>query len=129
MAGTASVRRKTASKVSARERARAAKARLDAQRAEREKRIEDAATVFYEATDRRDVALAEVTVQENAMAQAVMALQADGETVERIAELCGTSPAEIRRLRRLLSPAGSAADDATGTGSVHTEAEPESNGG
>ncbi len=36
------------------------------------------------------------------MAEAIVALQADGETVDRIAELCGTTNTEVRRLRRLI---------------------------
>ncbi len=37
------------------------------------------------------------------MAETIVALQGDGETVDRIAELCGTTTAEIRRLRRLVA--------------------------
>ncbi len=93
--------RKTAGKVSARDRARAAKARLDAQRADRERRIEDAATAYYAAVDARDEALAVAAQREQDMADAVGALQEDGETVDRIADLCETSAKEVRRLLRL----------------------------
>lgn len=112
--------RKTAvSKVSARERARTAKARLDAQRADREKRVEDAATDFYTASDLRDEALAEIARREQEMAEAIDTLQTDGENFERIAELCGTTTSEVRRLRRLTSgseagDAGTAGEDSTG---------------
>ena len=92
---------KPVGKVTARERARLAKATLDAERATREKRIEDAATEFYVAADQRDGALAKVSEAESAMSRAIASLVTQDETVERIAALCGIQTSEVRRLRKL----------------------------
>jgi hypothetical protein len=96
-------------KVTARERARLAKATLDAERATREKRIEDAATEFYVAADQRDGALAKVSEAESAMSRAIASLVTHDETVERIAALCGIQTSEVRRLRKLSADTASAA--------------------
>jgi uncharacterized iron-regulated protein len=96
-------------KVTARERARLAKATLDAERATREKRIEDAATEFYVAADQRDGALAKVSEAESAMSRAIASLVTQDETVERIAALCGIQTSEVRRLRNLSADTASAA--------------------
>lgn len=97
-------------KVSARERARSAKAALDTERAERERKIEDAATSYYVATDERDQAQAEVDGAEQRMAKAVTGLSELGEPVERIATLCGLDAGEVRRMLKVhrRSEAGSA---------------------
>lgn len=87
-----------AGKVSARERARAAKAVLDAERAERERKIEDAATSFYAAVDERDEAQAQSNAAEERMGQAVADLTELGEPGDRIATLCGIEASEVRRL-------------------------------
>lgn len=50
--------RTSTTKVTARERARAAKAVLDAERRDHEKAVEDATTTYYEAQDARDAATA-----------------------------------------------------------------------
>jgi hypothetical protein len=86
-----------------------AKATLDAERASREKRIEDAATQFYAAADQRDGALAKVTEAESAMSRAIASLVTQDETVERIATLCGIQASEVRRLRKLGTDTASAA--------------------
>jgi hypothetical protein len=101
--------KKPVGKVTARERARLAKATLDAERASREKRIEDAATQFYAAADQRDGALAKVTEAESAMSRAIASLVTQDETVERIATLCGIQASEVRRLRKLGTDTASAA--------------------
>src|ERR1035437_2629363 len=92
---------KPVGKVTARERARLAKATLDAERATREKRIEDAATEFYVAADQRDGALAKVSEAEPKRSRAIASLVTHDETVERIAALCGIQTSEVRRLRKL----------------------------
>jgi hypothetical protein len=101
--------KKPVGKVTARERARLAKATLDTERASREKRIEDAATQFYAAADQRDGALAKVTEAESAMSRAIASLVTQDETVERIATLCGIQTSEVRRLRKLGTDTASAA--------------------
>ena len=101
---------KPVGKVTARERARLAKATLDAERATREKRIEDAATEFYVAADQRDGALAKVSEAESAMSRAIASLVTQDESVERIAALCGIQTSEVRRLRKLSTDTARAAN-------------------
>ncbi len=50
------------------------------------------------------------------MAEAIVALQAVGETVDRIAELCGTTTTEVRRLRRLIG--GESGEEPAATSAV-----------
>ena len=100
---------KPVGKVTARERARLAKATLDAERATREKRIEDAATEFYAASDQRESALVKVSEAESAMSTAIASLVTQDETVERIAALCGIQASEVRRLRKRGTDTASAA--------------------
>ena len=85
---------------SARERARGARAKLDKDRAATEKIIEDAATLFYSATDLRAAAQAKVGEHEQSMAKAITTLAHNGESVERTATLCGIDAREVRRLRK-----------------------------
>lgn len=113
-----------AGKVSARDRARAARARLDADRAARDRRIEESATAYYAGLEAREAAEAAAREAETAMAGAVAALLGEGESIERVAALCDTTEADVRRLRRLAATdepsAGSlAADELAGSaGSV-----------
>lgn len=87
-------------KVSARERARAAKAKLDAQQRDHEKLVEDAVTAYYDADDQRTAALAALTAADDGRAAAVTTLVELNEAPQRIAALVGLSTTEIRKLRR-----------------------------
>lgn len=90
-----------AGKVSARDRARAARAKLDADRAARDRRIEESATAYYVALEAREAAEEAAREAEASMAAAVAALLGEGESVERVAALCEISDGDVRRLRRL----------------------------
>ncbi len=117
--------RTSTTKVTARERARAAKAVLDAECRDHEKSVEDATTTYYEAQDARDTAIAALEEADTARGAAVQSLLDLGEPPARIAVLVGLSVAEVRKLRRTTtaddndndkSPEQDAAatDDATG---------------
>lgn len=107
---------------SARERARAARLRLDAERAQRDEQIEGAATRYFEAVDARDTIERQIetlrekirTTVEVEMGDALRDLTNLGETAARQRELLGIDEAERRRLRALSEgdPAGSGAGPA-----------------
>ena len=88
------------SQVAARERARAAKARLDAERAERDKLVEEAATEFYAAEGLMEDLEQQLEEARGSKAGAVVALGQLGEPVDRIAALCGISATEVRALKK-----------------------------
>jgi len=94
------VARTSTTKVTARERARAAKAVLDAERRDHEKAVEDATTTYYEAQDARDTAIAALEEADTARGAAVQSLLDLGEPPARVAVLVGLSVAEVRKLRR-----------------------------
>ncbi|GAA3621624.1 hypothetical protein GCM10022199_27650 [Marihabitans asiaticum] len=88
-------------KVEARERARAAKARVDARRAARDEQISEAQTAYYIAVADRDVALESVATAEQDMALSVSKLKDTlGVRPEEIAELCEITQAEVRALSK-----------------------------
>ncbi len=92
--------RTSTTKVTARERARAAKAVLDAERRDHEKAVEDATTTYYEAQDARDAAAAALKDADTARGSAVQALLDLGEPPARVAALVGLSAADVRKLKR-----------------------------
>jgi len=94
------VARTSTTKVTARERARAAKAVLDAERRDHEKSVEDATTTYYEAQDARDAAMAALEDADTVRGAAVQTLLDLGEPPARVAVLVGLSLAEVRKLRR-----------------------------
>ena len=100
--------RTSTTKVTARERARAAKAVLDAERRDHEKAVEDATTTYYEAQDARDAAMAALEAADTARSVAVQSLLDLGEPPARVAVLVGLSAAEVRKLKRT-----AAAEDST----------------
>ncbi|GGM79329.1 hypothetical protein GCM10012275_57380 [Longimycelium tulufanense] len=94
--------RRTSAQVKARELARKRKAELDAQRQERERKIEDLMVAFMEARLIRDEALSTVTASEQRMAQAMAELHQLGETTARIRELLDIADdSEYARLRKV----------------------------
>ena len=101
---------RTASKSDARERARAARLRLDADRAERDRKLEEAATAFFVGDSRRTDLLAQVQEADQEMGRAVTDLVDLGETPNRIATLLGIATSEVRRLRSLGRPDGVSGD-------------------
>lgn len=86
------------STITARQRARHARASLTADRAARDKRIEDATTAVYAALDARDTALAQVAAAEAGLRQALAGLREENEPLANIAALCGLPESEVRRL-------------------------------
>lgn len=86
--------------VSARERARAAKAKLDADRAARDKRIEEQATEWYRLDDTIEQAQATITDARTQQAEVVGKLGDEDVTVDDAAALLGIEPAEVRALRK-----------------------------
>ena len=103
--------RSGAGKVSARERARAAKAKLDAEQRDHGKRVEDAVTAYYDADDQRSAAVAALDTADHNRATAVKTLTDLNEPPKRIAALVGLSTAELRKLRRLLAGATTTAEE------------------
>lgn len=97
--------RTSTTKVTARERARAAKAVLDTERRDHEKAVEDATTTYYEAQDARDAAMAALEDADTARGVAVQALLELGEPPARVAVLVGLSAAEVRKLKRTAAAA------------------------
>ena len=86
--------------LSARQRAREAKAQLDKERAEREAKIEALAVSFYDGQDSADKAAA---LLDQATASRTEAIKGLGELklgVDEIATLCGISATEVRAYRK-----------------------------
>lgn len=92
--------RTSTTKLSARERARAAKAKLDADDRDHQKLIEDAVIAYYEAEDARQAAVDALASAETTRATAVHTLSALNESVTRIAGLTGLDTSEVRKLKR-----------------------------
>ncbi len=92
--------RTSTTKISARERARTAKAKLDAEERDHHKLVEDAVVSYYEGEDARDAAHEALATAETARAAAVNALSELGESVTRIASLTGLDASEVRKLKR-----------------------------
>lgn len=107
-------------KVTARTRAREAKAALDASRAARDTKIEAATTDYYVAVDALETAQAALDAADQARASAVATLM-DDLTVpaDDVARLCGIDAKEVRALRTLARRAEAE------TLPAETESEPE----
>lgn len=99
---------RTAKQVDARERARQARLRVDAERERRDRKIEEAAADYFNAADDYAEIASELHRVENRMSTAVKALLNLGESQARIAALLGLDTKEVRRLR-------GGADQQTGT--------------
>ena len=113
-------------KVEARERARAAKARVDARRAARDEQITDAQTAYYLAVAERDEALDAVAAAEQDMASSISKLKDTlGVRLDEIADLCEITQAEARALSKRGQQSTPSTDD-TATERV-AEAPAESN--
>lgn len=88
-------------KVEARDRARAAKARVDARRAAREEQISQVQTRYFIALAEREDAQAAAEKAERDMAAAVAELgDRLGVRVEEIAELCEMTQSDARAMKR-----------------------------
>jgi hypothetical protein len=108
--------RTSTTKISARERARAAKAALDASERDHHKLVEDAVVAYYESEDAKEAAIDALAAAETARASTVNALSELGESVPRIASLTGLDASEVRKLKRTASITESADGDPAGSG-------------
>src|SRR6478735_8524588 len=95
---------KASEAMSARARARQAKAELDAQRTEQDRLILNAATEFYEAAEALAAAQAAAVTAEQQETVSVARLVELGQTDTQIATLCGIGIKEVRELRRRATP-------------------------
>ncbi|VXB97100.1 MULTISPECIES: hypothetical protein [Bacteria] len=109
---------RTSTKKDNRERARQRRAELDAERAQRDAAIEDAASTFFDANDARDELLAKLDAIDLDRALAIQALVELKETNPRIAQLLDIPAAEVRRLRELGASAAPVAVTASNGGAA-----------
>jgi cell division protein FtsL len=91
---------KASAAISARARARQAKAELDAQRAEEDRLIVDAATEFYEAAEALEAAQTAAAAAEQLRMRSVTRLVELGQSDTQISTLCGIAAKQVRDLRR-----------------------------
>lgn len=101
-----------ASQVSARERARKAKAILDAARKEQDRQVVEATTAYFEAADAVEAAQRAVAVAEAERAAAVVKLGELDQSVVEVAALCGITETEVRALRKKNATSGSETEEA-----------------
>lgn len=91
-------------KLTARNRVREARAQLDAERAERTRRVDEAAEAFWNAAADIVVAREAIEAAEAAQVAAIGAMVDLQQDNGAIRTLCGLSDAEVRRLKKLASP-------------------------
>ncbi|MCK6210549.1 hypothetical protein KZX45_08335 [Georgenia sp. EYE_87] len=91
---------RTNRQIDARERARSARLRLDAERDKRDRLIEEAAAKYYTAGDERDELATKLQALDERMDATVQDLLNLGETPSRVAVLLGIEAREVRRIRR-----------------------------
>ncbi len=113
--------RTSTTKLSARERARAAKAKLDADERDHQKLVEDGVIAYYEAEDALESAADAATAAEVARAAAVNTLVELNESVSRIASLTGLDASEVRKLKRAAATPNDRSDDNAATVGSATE--------
>ncbi len=113
--------RTSTTRLSARERARAAKAKLDADERDHQKLVEDGVIAYYEAEDAREAAVDAMEAAETARAAAVNTLSELNESVTRIASLTGLDASEVRKLKRTASTSDK--DDGSTTAEGESEVE------
>ena len=95
----------TGNKITARDRARAARLRIDAEREARDRQLEEEAAGFFDLADRREALALELAQLESSMGERLNAISDLGENAKRIGALLDVEPAEQRRLRALTEPA------------------------
>ena len=88
-------------RVAARQRARARRLKLDADRIAREERVDAAVAEFELSRAACDDARLALDAAEVNLGRAVTAVLAEGEPVDRVAALCELNSAEVRRLSKL----------------------------
>ena len=90
-------RSRTASRSDALERARAARLRLDVEREQRDRQIEEVAAAYFGDDDVRGELLRQVEAVEAEMATSLRRLRDLGESNARIAKLLDISAADVRK--------------------------------
>lgn len=90
-------RSKTANRSDALERARTARLRLDAEREQRDRQIEEAAAAYFSTDDVRSELLRQVQAVETEIAASLRRLRELGESNARIAQLLGITTADVRK--------------------------------
>ena len=90
---------RTSSKVDARERARQARLKIDAERDRRDQEIEEAAARYFTAHDERSDLLLQLEAVEDRLRAMVGELLDLGESPARVAALLGIEAKGVRRLR------------------------------
>lgn len=103
--------KKATAGLAAREAARARLAQMNADRAQREAAVIDAAAEYAARTDEQDDLRSRMAALDAARGRALTAIVDNGETNPRAAELVGITSAEVVRLRK------AAVDSAGGAGS------------
>lgn len=103
---------KAAEAMSARARARQAKAALDAERAAQDRMIVDKTTNYYEAAEALEAAQVAVVAAEQTRQSAIWSLSELGQTDEQIAVLCGLTTKEVREVRRRVAAEKKQREDA-----------------
>ena len=106
--------------LSARQRAREAKAQLDKERAEREAKIEALAVSFYDGQDSADKAAVLLAQATTARAKAIAELGELKLGVDEIATLCGISATEVRAYRKQAKTLAESADDTPAGSNAHS---------
>ncbi|MFF5325116.1 hypothetical protein ACFY2Y_15485 [Janibacter hoylei] len=98
-------------------RAREAKAKVDARRAERDQRISQVQTDFFIALAEREEAEEAIARAEDNMARAVQALTASDlkVSVDDVADLCELTTSEVRSLKKRDVASGESDGDAEGS--------------
>ncbi|MCL3862983.1 hypothetical protein [Actinotalea sp. K2] len=89
---------RTSSLMQARERARASRLKVHAERERRDHLIEEAAASYFAAESDRDELREKIAAVERSMASSVLALRALGEATSTISQLLGIDAREVRRL-------------------------------
>lgn len=111
---------RTTKQIDARERARKARLRVDAEREQRDRKIEDAAADYFTAADNYAEVSRKLEEIESRMGTAVKSLLDLGESQVRIAALLGIDTKEVRRLRAGLNQKTEATDPQSEQTQSHT---------
>lgn len=101
-------RSRTANRSDALERARAARLRLDVEREQRDRQIEEVAAAYFSNDEARAELLRQVEAVETEMATSLRRLRDLGESNARIAQLLDVSAVEVKKMLALAATPPSA---------------------
>lgn len=113
----------TTKRVDARERARQARLRIDAEREQRDREIEEAATEYFRADDERTKIADQLNAAQTKVDIAIRGLLDLGESPRRVADLLELDAAAVRRARATGTPeeVETAAPDGADSTSEHEQ--------